>query len=337
VKKHLIKILAMLMLVMFAIVNVYAVTISTSQTGTDGLWYSFWTNGGGSVSMGLNGGGSYSVNWTNCGDFTCGKGWSTGTGRTVTYSGSCTWNGGGGALGLYGWSTNPLVEYYIMDAWGGSRQTPGTHMGTVTSDGGTYDIYEHQQVNQPSIIGNATFMQYLSIRQSPRIGGTITAQNHFNAWASHGMNLGTMNYQILLTEAWNGSGNSNITVSEGGSSGGGGTNLNSWQCNSHSSDLNIWTGGVGGWNVGDYIEFNNVNLSGHGQMNFNLASASNGSFKIVIDSYSGTQIGTLNYSSTGGWNNYNNQSCNLNSVTGTHNLYIICASGAANIGTLTLQ
>jgi peptidoglycan/xylan/chitin deacetylase (PgdA/CDA1 family) len=112
--------------------------------------------------------------------------------------------------------------------------------------------------------------------------------------------------------------------------------LNSWQCNNHSSDLNIWTGGVGGWNVGDYIEFNNVNLSGQTYMNFNLASASNGSFKIVTDSYSGTQIGTLNYNSTGSWDNYYNQACNLNGASGTHNLYIICASGAANVGTMTL-
>ena len=96
-------------------------------------------------------------------------------------------------------------------------------MGQVTSDGGTYNIYEHQQVNQPSIQGTATFEQYLAIRTSPTSSGTITTQNFINAWASHGMNLGTLNYQILATEAWGGgSGSSNVTVSTGTSRGCGG-------------------------------------------------------------------------------------------------------------------
>ena len=71
-------------------------------------------------------------------------------------------------LSLYGWSTNPLVEYYVIENYGRLPAHAGTFMGTVTSDGGTYNIYEHQQVNQPSIQGTATFNQYLAIRQSQR-------------------------------------------------------------------------------------------------------------------------------------------------------------------------
>jgi len=115
--------------------------------------------------------------------------------------------------------------------------------------------------------------------------------------------------------------------------------LNSWQCNNHSSGLNIWTGGVGSWTVGAWIEFNSVNISGATNMNFNLASTQSGSYKIVLDNTSGTQIGTLNFNSTGSWSTYNNQSCslNLNGNSGSHNIYIIDASGAANLGTLTLN
>jgi peptidoglycan/xylan/chitin deacetylase (PgdA/CDA1 family) len=115
--------------------------------------------------------------------------------------------------------------------------------------------------------------------------------------------------------------------------------LNSWQCNNHSSGLNIWTGGVGSWTVGAWIEFNSVNISGATNMNFNLASTQSGSYKIVLDNTSGTQIGTLNFNSTGSWSTYNNQSCslNLNGNSGNHNIYIIDASGAANLGTLTLN
>ena len=58
--------------------------ISSSQTGTNGgYYYSFWTNNQGSANMTLDGSNGYSVQWSNIGDFTCGKGWSTGSGHTV--------------------------------------------------------------------------------------------------------------------------------------------------------------------------------------------------------------------------------------------------------------
>jgi endo-1,4-beta-xylanase len=195
-------------------------TITTNQTGTDGTkWYTFWKDGG-SVSMGLNGGGNYNVSWASGSyNFVGGKGWSTGSSTRVIGYNAGVWSTGSSNAYLcaYGWTTNPLVEYYIVDSWGSWRPPGGTSAGTVTTDGGTYDLYRMQRVQKPSIQGIQTFYQYWSVRQSKRstgVNSNITFANHKNAWASKGWNLGTHNYQVMATEVFNpsSSGSSNISV-----------------------------------------------------------------------------------------------------------------------------
>ena len=191
-------------------------TITSNSTGThNGFFFSYWKDSG-NVTMTLGNGGQYSVSMNGINNSVVGKGWNPGSSHTVNYSGS--WNCGGNCyLALYGWTTNPLIEYYIVENYGSYNPSSGAQrLGSVSTDGSTYDIYRSQRVNQPSIIGTATFYQYWSVRQSHRTGGTITVANHFNAWRNLGLNLGTMNYQILATEGYQSNVSSNITVSEGG-------------------------------------------------------------------------------------------------------------------------
>ncbi|KAK6544216.1 hypothetical protein TWF694_000919 [Orbilia ellipsospora] len=174
------------------------------------------TGGTVNFSSGTN---SFTINWSNPQDFVCGVGWNPGSNLPITHSGSFSVSSGVASLGVYGWTTNPLIEYYVMD-WNVGI-SPGTLKGSFTSDGATYNIYTNTRTNEPSILGTSTFQQYISVRTSGTASGTVTVQNHFSKWASMGLNLGTMNFQVISVESWQGSGSASQSVSN---TGGGNTN-----------------------------------------------------------------------------------------------------------------
>lgn len=191
-----------------AVVGVYSAPAAS-------YFWSSWSDGKSKITQKNGPDGQFSVKWSgNKGNFVIGKGWNTGGNREVIYSGDFK-PVGNGYLAIYGWTTNPLIEYYIIESYGDHKPTdnPEAKMKqNMTSDGGTYEIMTKRRVNKPSIQGTATFDQFWSIRTEKRVGGTVTTGNHFKAWADNGLKLGRHNYMIVAVEGQDSSGEANINV-----------------------------------------------------------------------------------------------------------------------------
>ncbi|KAK3679248.1 hypothetical protein LTR78_000809 [Recurvomyces mirabilis] len=185
---------------------------ANSQGTSGGYFYQFWSDGTGNVQYTNGDAGEYKVTWSNVGDFTSGKGWKTATDRTIDYSGTFV-PGSNAYLAVYTWSGTG--ETYILENYGPYNPgTGGTHMGTLSSDGGMYDIYR--------VYRSATYVQYWSVRQQKRSSGTVTTKNHYDEYNKLGLTFNpatNATYQIVSTEGFGSTGSADITVSEGTSSG----------------------------------------------------------------------------------------------------------------------
>ncbi|KAK5659574.1 hypothetical protein OQA88_776 [Cercophora sp. LCS_1] len=182
-----------------------------------GYFYSFWTQGGGTVTYNNLLNGTYKVSWQNVQNWVGGKGWNPGGPKIVEYNGTWSGKNANSYLALYGWTRNPLIEYYVVESFGTYNPSSNAQRkGSITSDGSTYTLYQSTRTNQPSIEGTKTFQQFWSVRQNQRVGGTITVANHLKAYEQYVGKLGTFDYMILGTEGYGSSGSSHITVVEQG-------------------------------------------------------------------------------------------------------------------------
>jgi endo-1,4-beta-xylanase len=214
--------------------------ITSNKTGVfDGYGYEFWTDAG-FGEMILGAGGTFSGTWDSSNNrnvllrrgikFPTPLVAHTNHGNiSVTYTASYTPSNAVGVsyFCIYGWTRNPLVEYYIVDNWGGNafsdtNRPPGrweenrTRKGEFEIDGAIYDVWTSIRTGKPSIDGNSTnFTQYWSVRRTRRTSGTINVTAHFNKWQELGMPMTGGLYEVALTaEGFNNTGSVNVTQNE---------------------------------------------------------------------------------------------------------------------------
>jgi len=117
-------------------------------------------------------------------------------------------------LGAYGFTLNPLTEYYVVENWGTVRPPVSFEqiLGTVFVDGALYDQFLTLRVNKPSVAGTQTFFQFWSVRQTKRLSGTINLAPHFAAWESRGYDVGNFFEVSFLAEGLNSVGFADVDV-----------------------------------------------------------------------------------------------------------------------------
>ncbi|HEY3496209.1 MAG TPA: glycoside hydrolase family 11 protein [Polyangiaceae bacterium] len=126
--------------------------------------------------------------------------------------------GGYSYVGMYGWTTNPCVEWYIVDdSYNNMPINPGstTNKGEVQIDGGTYIMYTRPTTGTGGTrcSGTTNWMQYYSVRRTARTCGIISLSEHFRSWQSLGMDMtGELLEAKILVEVGGGVGNVQLPI-----------------------------------------------------------------------------------------------------------------------------
>lgn len=191
---------------------------------TNGIGYELWNEGGNGGSATFYDDGSFNCQMTGAKDYLCRSGLSFNSDKTHEELGhmkadfKLVKNNLSGIdysyIGIYGWTREPLVEWYIVDNTG-SDWMPGDWVaqgasakkhGVFEIDGAQYTVYEGDRTSYSIDGDNTYFKQYFSVRKTKRDCGTIDISAHFKKWEELGLKMGKLHEAKILGEAGSTSG-----------------------------------------------------------------------------------------------------------------------------------
>jgi hypothetical protein len=200
-----------------------------SMGGSGNLAWQIWSNQGSGTMTTFSNTPAFSASWNNSGDYLGRLGFEWGNGGktydqygtiTADFTFKKTGSGGGFSyIGIYGWSINPCIEWYIIDdSFGTMPFNPwnASVKGSTTSiDGENYKFYSNSTNGTGGSRCNASsWMQFWSVRQKARQCGRITISDHFKAWDAAGMKLGNLLEAKILVETGGGSGRVDFPIAD---------------------------------------------------------------------------------------------------------------------------
>lgn len=194
---------------------------------TDGYDYEFWNmDSAGETEMKTDENGAFSCVWNDIENVLFRTGRNLGSVQSwkdyadIKYEYDVDYAPKGNSyMCVYGWTKNPLVEYYIVDAWG-DWTPPGTEkpVAEINVDGNDYEVYSLTKGNQMSILGPTPFKQYWSVRkensasvdEKRNLKGEISVSDHFAAWEKAGLKLGDLYDVTFNIEGYMSSGEATV-------------------------------------------------------------------------------------------------------------------------------
>lgn len=197
-----------------------------SQGGSGNLAWQIWSNVG-SGSLTTFSTPAFTASWNNSGDYLGRLGFEWGNNAQAysaygtiiaQYASKKTGSGGGYSyIGMYGWTTNPCVEWYIVDdSYNNMPVNPGntTNKGMIDVDDGSYVVYTRNTsgTGGSRCSGVSNWIQYYSVRTTARECGQISLTEHFDAWNGMGMSMGNLLEAKILVEVGGGSGSVDFAI-----------------------------------------------------------------------------------------------------------------------------
>jgi endo-1,4-beta-xylanase len=130
--------------------------------------------------------GNFTMTWSNVKETVGGIGWRNGSGRIVNYNVGY-YNGEVRFVGVYGWSYNPLTEYYVYEMGSGLHNLTNTGK-SYYSDGHKYNIKTRPREGF-SVLGTSGTDKFIQVVSewggaSRGVNGSINMGNHFYNWTT---------------------------------------------------------------------------------------------------------------------------------------------------------